>query len=42
MRIVKTGEEVGDSVIVLSGLHPGEKIAVSKVEELVDGAKVEG
>ncbi len=42
LRIIKTGEEVGNSVIVLSGLHPGEKIAVSKVEELVDGAKVEG
>jgi len=42
LRIVKTGEEVGDMVIVLSGLHPGEKVAVTKVEDLVDGARVEG
>ncbi len=42
LRIVKTGEKVGNMVIVLSGLHPGEKIAVTKVEDLVDGARVEG
>jgi len=42
LRIVKTGEEVGNMVIILSGLHPGEKVAVTKVEDLVDGARVEG
>jgi len=42
LRFVKTGEEVGNMVIILSGLHPGEKVAVTKVEDLVDGARVEG
>lgn len=42
LRIVKTGEKVGNMVVVLSGLHPGEKVAVTKVEDLVDGARVEG
>ena len=42
LRIVKTGEQVGNMVIVLSGLHPGERVAVTKVEDLVDGARVEG
>jgi len=42
LRIVKTGEQVGNMVIILSGLHPGERVAVTKVEDLVDGARVEG
>ena len=42
LRPIKTGETLGDRVIVLSGLHRGEKIAVTKVNNLVDGARVEG
>ncbi len=42
LRIVKTGETIGNKVVILSGLHPGEKVAVTKVEDLVDGARVEG
>ena len=42
LRPVKTGETFGDMVIILSGLHKGEKIAVSNVNKLVDGARVEG
>ncbi|WP_456420295.1 efflux RND transporter periplasmic adaptor subunit [Thermovibrio sp.] len=42
LRPVKTGESLGDVVVILSGLHKGEKIAVSNVNNLVDGAKVEG
>jgi len=42
LRPIKTGEEIGDKVVVLSGLHKGEKIAVSNVNNLVDGALVEG
>ena len=42
LRIVKTGEEIGNMVLILSGLHPGERVAVTKVEDLVDGARVEG
>jgi len=42
LRPVKTGESFGDMVVILSGLHKGEKIAVSKVNNLVDGARVEG
>jgi len=42
LRPVKTGETLGDKVVILSGLKPGETIAVSKVNSLVDGARVEG
>ncbi|WP_163328406.1 efflux RND transporter periplasmic adaptor subunit [Desulfurobacterium thermolithotrophum] len=42
LRVIKTGKRIGNKVIVLSGLHEGEKIAVSGVENLCDGARVEG
>ncbi|MEO2082733.1 MAG: efflux RND transporter periplasmic adaptor subunit [Desulfurobacteriaceae bacterium] len=42
LRVIKTGERIGDKVVVLSGLHPGERIAVSGISSLVDGARVEG
>ncbi|SMO32160.1 RND family efflux transporter, MFP subunit [Balnearium lithotrophicum] len=42
LRLVKTGERIGSRVVVLSGLNPGERIAVSNVNNLVDGARVEG
>jgi RND family efflux transporter MFP subunit len=41
MRLVKTGKGSADSVEVLSGLRPGERIAVSAEGELEDGYRVE-
>lgn len=41
-RLVKTGKPIGDRVEVLSGLAAGEKVAVSKTDQLRDGARVEG
>jgi membrane fusion protein (multidrug efflux system) len=40
-RVVQTGESVGDTVAVLSGLSPGEKVVVKPSPELHDGARVE-
>ncbi|HSH70720.1 MAG TPA: efflux RND transporter periplasmic adaptor subunit [Deferrisomatales bacterium] len=40
LRLIKTGKEVGDRVEVLSGLSDGDRIAVSHIEALSDGAKV--
>jgi len=42
LRLIKTGKRVGDKVTVLSGLHKGEVIAVSGINKLCDGARVEG
>ncbi len=42
LRTVKTGETIGNKVVILSGLHKGEKIATTNVNKLVDGARVEG
>ncbi len=39
--LVTTGEAYGDDVEVLSGIEPGARVAVSPVERLVDGARVE-
>ena len=41
-RLVKTGKRIGDGIEIISGLSEGESVAVSKVEELRDGARVEG
>ena len=41
-RLVKTGKTFGDRVEILSGLAAGEKIAVSQIDRLRDGARVEG
>lgn len=41
-RLVKTGKPAGDGIEIISGLTEGENVAVSKVEELRDGARVEG
>ena len=41
-RLVKTGKLSGDRVEILSGLSAGEKVAVSQVDRLRDGARVEG
>ena len=42
LRVIKTGEKIGDKVVVLSGLHKGERIAISGINKLCDGARVEG
>lgn len=39
-RLVTTGREFGDRVEILSGLSGGERVAVSGLEQLRDGAQV--
>lgn len=39
--MVTTGEPSGDSVEILSGIEPGARIAVSRLDKLVDGVRVE-
>ncbi len=39
--LVTTGAAYGDEVEILSGLEPGARVAVSPVERLVDGVRVE-
>jgi RND family efflux transporter MFP subunit len=39
--VVKTGRPMGDRIEILSGLAPGSRVAVSPLDKLVDGAKVE-
>ncbi len=39
--LVTTGNAYGDEVEILSGIEPGARVAVSPVERLVDGARVE-
>jgi len=41
-RLVKTGKTFGGQVEILSGLEPGENVAISQVDRLRDGARVEG
>lgn len=41
MRIIKVGRQTGDRVEVLSGLSDGERVVVSGVEKVTEGAKVE-
>ncbi len=41
-RLVKTGKTFGSRVEILSGLAAGEKVAVSQIDRLRDGARVEG
>jgi multidrug efflux pump subunit AcrA (membrane-fusion protein) len=41
MRIVKTGRSLKDTIEILSGLTPGEKIIVDKVSELKSGDLLE-
>lgn len=40
-RLVKTGRTIGNQLEILSGLASGEKIAVSQLDQLRDGARVE-
>jgi len=39
-RELKTGERIGDRMEILSGVKPGDPVAVTDVEKLVDGMKV--
>jgi multidrug efflux pump subunit AcrA (membrane-fusion protein) len=39
--MVKTGREAGDLIEILSGIEPGSRVAVSRLEKLTDGARVE-
>jgi RND family efflux transporter MFP subunit len=41
-RLVKTGKTFGNRMEILSGLAAGEKIAISQIDRLRDGARVEG
>lgn len=41
MRLVKIGKDVGDKVEILSGLSDGERLVVSGVERVIEGAKLE-
>ena len=41
MRIVKTGRSFKDTIEILSGLTPGEKIIVDKASELKSGDLLE-
>jgi len=40
-RLVKTGKTLGNRIEILSGLAAGEKVAVSRTDQLRDGARVE-
>ncbi len=40
-RLVKTGRIIGDQVEILSGLDAGEHVAVSKIDQLSDGVRVQ-
>lgn len=39
--MVTTGEPFGDEVEILSGIEPGTRVAISPLEKLEDGARVE-
>ena len=40
-RLVKTGKEMGERIEILSGLNEGERVAISQLQLLRDGAVVE-
>lgn len=40
-RLVKTGQAFGSQVEILSGLENGERVAVSKIDQLSDGVRVQ-
>ena len=37
MRLVKSGEQIGNEIEILSGVEPGEKVVVEGADGLVDG-----
>ena len=40
-RLVKTGKTFGNQIEILSGLDDGERVAVSKIDQLSDGVRVQ-
>jgi multidrug efflux pump subunit AcrA (membrane-fusion protein) len=40
VRELKVGDRIGDRIEILSGVSAGDRVAVTDVEKLVDGAKV--
>ena len=40
-RSIKVGRQVGDRVDILSGVEPGEQVAVTALSKLFDGAAVD-
>jgi len=40
-RLIKAGKSWGERIEVLSGLNPGDRVAVTQVEQLRDGVRVE-
>lgn len=40
VRELKVGERLGDRIEILSGVSPGEQVAITDVEKLADGMKV--
>jgi len=40
VRELKVGERLGDRIEILSGVTPGEQVAITDVEKLADGMKV--
>lgn len=41
MRLVKVGKQLGERVVILSGLSDGERVVVSGAEKVSEGVKVE-
>ena len=41
LTMVKTGGGIGDRVEILSGIEPGSRVAVSSLDKLADGVRVE-
>jgi RND family efflux transporter MFP subunit len=39
-RELKVGERLGDRIEVMSGIKPGDAVALTDIEKLVDGARV--
>jgi multidrug efflux pump subunit AcrA (membrane-fusion protein) len=39
-RELKVGERLGDRIEIVSGVKPGEMVAATDVDKLVDGVKV--
>jgi RND family efflux transporter MFP subunit len=39
--MVRTGRQAGDRIEILSGIDPGSRVAVSRLDRLSDGARVE-
>jgi multidrug efflux pump subunit AcrA (membrane-fusion protein) len=41
MRLVKVGKTLGERVEILAGMSDGERLVVSGVEKVIEGARVE-